>query len=279
MVTTRSPGEATGHDRPGEAARPLGNFELFLLTLSILSLVNLVLAQVVLSPDAREVIQTVDRGLSVFFLADFVYQFLSASQKWRYFLGGPGWLDLLGSLPIPALRLARIPRIVREIRLLRRAGGGQFWVTVVRNRAESALLTVVFLVVILLEVASWLVLVVERGNPQANIHTASDALWWTYSTVTTVGYGDRFPVSDAGRLVGAVTLTLGVGLFGTLSGYLANTFLRPRSERTRQAGQEEVDSAIRGELAEIRRQLLLLQVGSGATSTAPPPEGREQQTV
>jgi voltage-gated potassium channel len=116
-------------------------------------------------------------------------------------------------------------------------------------------------------------LYVERGDPQANIHTASDALWWTYVSVTTVGYGDRFPVSDAGRLVGAVTLTLGVGLFGTLTGFLTNAFLRPRGgERGRPEGDEV---AVRAELAEIRRQLQALQGQPDAARPTPPAESRD----
>jgi voltage-gated potassium channel len=68
-------------------------------------------------------------------------------------------------------------------------------------------------------------LIAERHSPDANILTASDAIWWVFVSITTVGYGDRFPVTDQGRLIGVVTLTVGVGLFGVVTGFLANLFL------------------------------------------------------
>ncbi len=59
----------------------------------------------------------------------------------------------------------------------------------------------------------------------ANITTAGDALWWAYVTATTVGYGDQFPVTTGGRIAGVLMLTVGVALFATFSGFLANLFL------------------------------------------------------
>jgi voltage-gated potassium channel len=71
---------------------------------------------------------------------------------------------------------------------------------------------------------------VEQGVPGANITTASDALWYTIVTISTVGYGDKFPVGDAGRIIGAGIIVIGVGIFGTFTGYLATFFLSPRKK-------------------------------------------------
>ena len=83
-----------------------------------------------------------------------------------------------------------------------------------------------------LEVAAVAVLAVEQDATGSNIRTASDALWWGYVTMTTVGYGDLYPVTNPGRVVGAFMMTLGVALFATFTGYLANSFLGPRRRRT-----------------------------------------------
>lgn len=64
------------------------------------------------------------------------------------------------------------------------------------------------------------ILQVER-DPNSNIKTAEDALWWSYVT-TTVGYGDRYPVTTEGRLIASVLMTAGVGLFGTFTAYIAS---------------------------------------------------------
>ena len=106
----------------------------------------------------------------------------------------------------------------------------------VADRAGNALLTVVFLVFCVLEFGALAVLSAERSSPDANITNASDAIWWAYVTITTVGYGDQFPVTNAGRLVGVLVMTAGVGLFGTLSGFLANTFLTPPKKKEEPVG-------------------------------------------
>lgn len=67
----------------------------------------------------------------------------------------------------------------------------------------------------------------EADADSANIRSPEDALWWAVTTITTVGYGDRFPVTTEGRIIAAVLMTAGVGLFGTLSGVVAAWFLAP----------------------------------------------------
>jgi len=75
-----------------------------------------------------------------------------------------------------------------------------------------------------------MMLILERNAPDANIKTASDAIWYVIVTMSTVGYGDRYPVSNPGRELGTFIIVVGVGIFGTLTGYLANLFLEPHPE-------------------------------------------------
>jgi voltage-gated potassium channel Kch len=170
----------------------------------------------------------VDGVLCLIFLADFFLRLTRAPQKRTYLIDERGWLDLLGSLPFPGLRLARLFRMARVSSILRRYGPRRIWEMIAVDRAGSALLGTLFLTIIVLEFGSIFVLAAEARADNANILTASDALWWSYVTVTTVGYGDRFPVTTAGRLVGVAMLTIGVGLFGVLTGFLANVFLAPK---------------------------------------------------
>ena len=93
--------------------------------------------------------------------------------------------------------------------------------------------------------------------PGANIASADDAVWWAIVTLTTVGYGDRFPITPEGRIVAALLMAAGIGLFGTFSGFVASWFLRP--------GQRENDVDIAELRAELRaiRELLERQRISG----------------
>lgn len=64
----------------------------------------------------------------------------------------------------------------------------------------------------------------------SNIKTAEDAIWWAYVTVTTVGYGDKYPITTEGRIIAAVLMTCGVGLFGTFTAYIASWFALDKSK-------------------------------------------------
>ena len=103
--------------------------------------------------------------------------------------------------------------------------------TLIRDRAGSALYTLLLAGVLVLQFGSLTILRIEDDAPGANITNASDALWYTIATISTVGYGDQYPVTNAGRIVGAMIIVVGVGIFGTFTGYLANLFLAPRKKR------------------------------------------------
>ena len=85
--------------------------------------------------------------------------------------------------------------------------------------------------ILVLQFGSLGILYLEEDAPGANIVTASDALWYTIVTISTVGYGDQYPVTDGGRFLGSLIIVVGVGIFGTFTGYLANLFLSPRKTR------------------------------------------------
>ena len=70
------------------------------------------------------------------------------------------------------------------------------------------------------------VLNAERFARGANIHTVGDALWWSLVTVTTIGYGDKYPVTAEGRLLAAVLLIFGIGMIASLTGYFASWMLK-----------------------------------------------------
>jgi hypothetical protein len=152
--------------------------------------------------------------------------------------------------------ILRVFRLWRVIRLMRNFGLRNLVREFVADRAGNALLTVVFLVFCVLEFGSLAVLSAEKSSPNANITNASDAIWWAYVTITTVGYGDQFPVTNAGRLVGVLVMTAGVGLFGTLSGFLANTFLTPAKKKAEPVAAPAYANSPKAQLAELKRMMM-----------------------
>ena len=170
--------------------------------------------------------------LSVIFLVDFTYRLFTAESKSRYFFRQFGWADLLASLPFEQVKILRVFRLVRVFRLLRAYGVKNIARSLVKDRAGSALLTLLLMGILVLEFGSLEILHIEQYAPGANITTGSDALWYVIVTISTVGYGDHYPVTNDGRFFGSLIIVIGVGIFGTFTGYLANLFLSPSKKPT-----------------------------------------------
>jgi voltage-gated potassium channel Kch len=212
------------------------SYEVFVGALSVLSIVNLLLMLVTTSEDLDYVLLFMNAVLSIILFLDFLYRLWTSPSRANYFFRQFGWADLLASVPVQQVKVFRIFRIIRVIRLLREIGPRTIWNTIVRDRANSALYTLLLIGLLMLEFGSLGMLQLEAGKPGANIETASDSLWYSIVTMATVGYGDQFPVTNPGRLLGSAIIVVGVGIFGTLTGYLANAFVNP--SRGTAEGQE-----------------------------------------
>lgn len=149
------------------------------------------------------------------FIADYAIQYYLAPDK-RAFLKKE-WLALI-FVVVPFFRPIRA---VRGVVFLRQAS--------TRPR-ESLMMTIPWILAattaLMMIIMAASILDVERFAPGGNIHTPSDALWWALVTVTTIGYGDKFPVTNEGRLIAAVLIIFGLGLISSLTGYFASWILQ-----------------------------------------------------
>ncbi|HVP95044.1 MAG TPA: ion transporter [Methanoregulaceae archaeon] len=214
-------------------------YEIFIAMVSILSVINLFITFLpVFSLGARNVINIIDIGLTVIFIADFSYRMITAKSRSYYFIRDWGWADLLACVPM--FRIFRFFRIVKAYKIIKKLGPDNIKTQLSRNRAELAVYILIFSVILILEVGSSWVLLAESSSPDANITNANDAIWWAYVTITTVGYGDRYPVTTLGRIVGIIVMTTGVGIFATFAGYLSSKLLSP-SKKLEEMEAEEHD--------------------------------------
>jgi voltage-gated potassium channel Kch len=208
------------------------SYELFIAALSVLSIFNLIILWLIPHGDSGVlgVLSIMNALFSGIFLADFTYRIYTAKSRSGYFFHEFGWADLLASLPLPQLKILRFFRLFRAFRIMRMYGAKRLFREFLESRGGSALLSIFLLIILLLEFGGIIILFVEGKSPDANIKTPSDAIWWIIVTVTTVGYGDRFPVTNGGRMIGVLVMAVGIGLVGTLTGFLANAFLAPKKK-------------------------------------------------
>jgi voltage-gated potassium channel len=200
-----------------------------MLALSVLGIGNVALyALPGISADTKGVIVVVDVVLSVAFLLDFVSRLARAPSRTAYVVRDFGWADLLSSVPSPWMKLFRIPRTIATVRSMRAHGLSPTKRRVDADRAGSTLYVVMVLVLLVIEFGGAWMARLESSSPEANIRSASDAVWWVMVTITTIGYGDYYPVTNAGRWFGVIVMLLGVSLFGVITGFVANAFLGPR---------------------------------------------------
>jgi voltage-gated potassium channel len=226
--------------------REHGNsYNIFILVLTLFSLAIMGVLLLPISQATRDLLTLYDNVICIIFLVDFAMNLLSARPKRAYFIGQRGWLDLLGSMPsLPGfpytaiLRLARLGRLGRIAKLLSGKNRKAFIADILANRGQYATFITVLAAGMVLVVASVLVLQFESVDPDANIQTGGDALWWAVVTITTVGYGDRFPVTLLGRVTGFSVMIAGVGIIGALASILASLLVPPPKEPQPAGGPE-----------------------------------------
>ncbi|WCJ59610.1 ion transporter [Fontisphaera persica] len=203
----------------------IGPFQLAILLLSLVLLAALAADTLLtLPPEVSQVIQTMDTIVCGVLLVDFLVRLHRAESK-RDFMKW-GWIDLLACIPnVDALRWGRLIRVLRVIRLLRGIRSlHRIFLLIFQNKRQGGAASLGLMAFLLITFSSVAILVCER-QPQSNIQTAEDALWWSVTTATTVGYGDKYPVTTEGRLVGVLLMICGVGMFAGLSGLIASLLL------------------------------------------------------
>ena len=203
----------------------LGLLSLAVFVLSIYVLLAILIDTVFILPKETSILLTyIDNTICVFFFTEFCIRLYKAENKIAFMKWG--WIDLISSVPaVSYLRAGRVLRLIRLLRLIRAFRSTQMFVKhVFRNKAKGAFTSVTILSILLIIFSSIAILQVEK-DPNSNIKSAEDAIWWSYVTITTVGYGDKFPVTTEGRIIAAVLMTAGVGLFGTFTAYVSSWFV------------------------------------------------------
>ncbi|RYF84966.1 MAG: ion transporter [Chitinophagaceae bacterium] len=196
-----------------------------------------------ISKEVSSLLRDIDYVICVIFFVDFLHRLLTAKDKKEYLRWG--WIDLISSIPMNfflAGRLFRVFQLVRVLRAMRSIDYLSHYF--LKNRVRSAFTSAAIVAFLTLVFCAIGILKMEKDAPGSNIKTAEDALWWAYVTITTVGYGDKFPVTSEGRIIAAVLMTVGVGLFGTFTAYVASWFVARKVEED----EEKMENKIEKEL-------------------------------
>ena len=160
---------------------------------------------------------------------------------------------MLASIPFePAFRSLQAIRIYRFIRLIRVLK--KLSTLTSGTSLNEKLLALPGIALVMVFFTTMLMVEVERNAPNATIKTGGDALWWALTTVTTVGYGDTYPVTTEGRIIAAVMMLIGIALFGSMSAIVTSKLILPKETRDHEELRQEM-RALHAEIKELRRHL------------------------
>jgi voltage-gated potassium channel len=192
-----------------------------------------------------KILDLFDFIICIIFQFDFFYRFAKSKNKLGFLKWG--WIDFISSIPtVDFLRWGRFVRIFRILRLLRAFKSTKTIIFFIfKNRAKGYLASAALISFFLVIFSSIAILTFEQ-SPSAHIKTPVDAMWWSFSTISSTGSGDAYPVSTAGKILGITLAICGIGLFGTLTAFIAKHFISPSNEK------EE------NEIAELRKDIKVL---------------------
>jgi len=197
------------------------NIILFFLSIYILTILAIDFFYP-LNNETSKLISYIDFGICIFFFLEFCYRLFTAKNKLEYLKWG--WIDLLASIPMieifRSFRLFRIFRVFRLIRMIKVTN--ELYKYLFKSKREGVTTSVVIVALLVVLTGALLIIQVEARAEESNIHTAEEAIWWSIVTITTVGYGDYYPVTLIGRVISVFVMLSGIGLFGTFTAAVAS---------------------------------------------------------
>ncbi|TRN23014.1 capsular biosynthesis protein [Vibrio furnissii] len=217
-----------------DETRPMSLLSLILSFMALFVISGLLFVPV--EHETRQVLIGLDFVICSIFILQLSIDLIRATDRVQFLKRH--WIDILASIPaIEPLRFARIFHILRVILVIR--SGRMVLRQLLANRRETTLATILLLLVVLLTLGSSMMLFFETQDPNANITDGGEALWWALVTISTVGYGDHYPVTLAGKIVASVMIVCGVGMFGMISGLIASFLSSPDHSQTARSENQE----------------------------------------
>lgn len=234
----------------------LGRWELFIQAVILLSLVDFALETLPhLSPTQRRLLEWFEVFSVAVFTVEYVVRVVGARSPVKYLLSFYGIVDLVAILPfylglVVDLRSLRVLRFLRLLRILKLTRYSQAWRrfhrALIISREELILFAATALILIYLA-AVGIYYFEHEAQPEV-FASMFDGLWWAVATLTTVGYGDSYPITAGGRFFTFVILVIGLGIVALPSGIVASALAKARAEEDEaakrgQPSEPEMDEA------------------------------------
>ena len=193
------------------------------------------------------------------FFVDYFITLMTAENRSRWFIRN---LHELAILVLPFLRPLRLLRVITLVRVINKAAGAALRGKIIFYVTGSSIL--------LIYTGALAVLDAEKNEPGANITTMGDALWWALTTITTVGYGDHYPVTDIGHLVAAGLMLGGIAVLSVVTASVASWLVEAVSQEQAPDAITEIQ-ALTHQVNQLSQQIeTLTNINTGKDSPSNP---------
>jgi voltage-gated potassium channel len=225
-------------------------FDLFIMALIFISIASVFIMTFDISKETAHLLNELEKAAIIVFSAEYLLRIWTANMLYpelspararlKYIFSGMALIDLAAILPfylpmllpvnLVGIRAVRLVRLLRIFKLNRYSDALSSICEVFRKKLHE-ILAALFFVVLLLTIASLLIYYAEHDAQPDKFPNAFSGLWWAVATLTTVGYGDIYPVTVVGRLLGAVIAVLGIGMVAVPTSILSSGFMEVLSQK------------------------------------------------
>ena len=214
------------------------NSRLYNFSICFFAVISVVLAIIDYTRGLNSAELCADRVIYIIFVIDYIVRFFISDEKINFFKANI--LDLIAIVPFNSafrgLRLLKLSKVLKFVRLIRVGALSARCMTKAKNFLNvNGFKYVICLSIGSIILSSLLMTYFEGMKFQ-------DALWWSFVTTTTVGYGDLSPATSAGRIVASFLMLVGIGLIGSLTSTITSFFLQNQSSYA--CDSEKVDMVI-----------------------------------
>ncbi|MEO1927603.1 MAG: ion transporter [Nautiliaceae bacterium] len=221
-------------------------FNIFIQIVVIVSILNFSILTIPnLSSSTKQILDFIEITATIIFTVEYILRIYVAKNKLKYIFSFYGIIDLISILPfyLSLATDAQVLKILRIFRILRLFKLGRYHKSIIHfqkalKEAKEEFFLFLFFTLVLFYISAVGIYFFEHQAQPQNFPSVFASMWWAVATLTTVGYGDVYPITVGGKIFTAIILILGLGIVSVPAGIIASALTKANEERKKELEEE-----------------------------------------